>query len=111
MGSHKEKLIGGVAIVGRVKDAIVAHEGLEIKPVLGMTLNPAEAQISAPSPNATATCYDLLDGVATPAGARGNCTIWVDLGILVEDIFPAFLKVDEGLPAPVLSDRIRKVCQ
>jgi len=45
-GSHKKKLIGGVAIVSRVKDAIVAHEGLEIEPVLGMTLDPAEAQVS-----------------------------------------------------------------
>jgi hypothetical protein len=43
-GSHKEKLIGGVAIVSRVEDAIMAHEGLEIKTVLGMTLDPAEAQ-------------------------------------------------------------------
>ena len=33
MVAHKEKLIGGVAIESRVKDAIVAHEGLEIKPV------------------------------------------------------------------------------
>ena len=44
--AHKEKLVGGVAIVGRVKDAIVAHEGLEVKPVLGMTLDPAVPQIS-----------------------------------------------------------------
>jgi hypothetical protein len=108
-GSHKEKLIGGVAIVSRVKDAIVAHEGLEIEPVLGMTLDPAEAQMS--TPNTTSVCHDLLDGVATPAGTRGNCTIWVDLRILVEGIFPAFLKVNEGLPTPVFSDGIRKVCQ
>jgi hypothetical protein len=52
--AHKEKLIGGVAIVGRVKDAIVAHEGLEIKPVLGMALDPAVPQIS--TRGATATC-------------------------------------------------------
>ena len=108
-GSHKEKLIGGVAIVSRVKDAIVAYEGLEIETVLGMTLDPAEAQMSTPNP--IAVCYDSLDGVATPAGTRGNCTIWVDLGILVEGIFPALLKVDEGLPAPILGDGIRKVCQ
>src|SRR5882762_5482379 len=108
-GSHKEKLIGGVTIVSRVKDTIVAHESLEIEPVLGMTLDPAEAQMS--TPNATGVYYDLLDGVPTPAGTRGNCTIWVDLGILVEGIFPALLKVDEGLPAPVLSDGIGKVCQ
>ena len=62
-------------------------------------------------PNVTAVCYDLLDSVATPAGTRGNCTIWVDLGVFLEYIFPAFLKVDEGFPAPVLSDGIRKVCQ
>ena len=43
-GSYKVKLIGGVTIVSRVKDAIVAHEGLEVEPVLGMTLDPAEAQ-------------------------------------------------------------------
>lgn len=55
-GSHKEKLISGVAIVSRVKDAIVAHEGLEIEPVLGMTLDPAKAQMS--TPNATVVCYD-----------------------------------------------------
>ena len=108
-GSYKEKLVGGVAVVSRVKDSIVAHEGLEIESVLGMPLNPAEAQMS--TPNATAACHDLLDGVATPAGTRGNCTIWVDLGILVERIFPALLEVDEGLPTPVLSDGIRKVCQ
>ena len=107
--SYKVKLIGRVAIVSRVKDTIVAHEGLEIKPVLGMTLNPAEAQMN--TPNAAAVCCDLLDGVATPARTRGNCTIWVDVGILVEGIFPALLKVDKGLPAPVLSDRIRKICQ
>jgi len=51
-----------------------------------------------------------LDGVATPAGARSDCTVRVDLGVLVEGIFPAFLKVDERLPAPVLGDGIRKVC-
>ena len=45
-GSYKVKLIGGVAIVSRIKDAIVAHEGLEVEPVLGMTLDPAEAQMS-----------------------------------------------------------------
>ena len=43
--SHKEKLIGRVAIVSSVKDAIVAHEGLEIEPVFGMSLDPAEAKI------------------------------------------------------------------
>ena len=46
--AHKEKLVGGVAVVGRVKDAIVAHEGLEVKPVLGMTLDPAVPQIRTP---------------------------------------------------------------
>jgi hypothetical protein len=56
-GTYKEKLIGGVAVVSRIKDTIVAHEGLEIEPVLGMTLDPAEAQMS--TPNATAVCYDL----------------------------------------------------
>ena len=39
--THKEKLVGGVAIVGRVEYPIVAHERLEIKPVLGVTLDPA----------------------------------------------------------------------
>ena len=54
--------------------------------------------------------YDSLDGVAAPAGARRDCTIRIDLGVLVEGIFPAFLKIDEGFPAPVLSDGIREVC-
>jgi hypothetical protein len=54
---------------------------------------------------------DSLDGVATPASARRDCTIGVDLGVLVEDILPAFLKVDEGLPTPVLGDGIREFCQ
>ena len=87
----------------------MAHEGLEIEPVLGMTLDPAKAQMNAP--NAIAVSYDLLDSVATPAGTRGNRTIWVDLRILVKDIFPTFLKVDKRLPTPILSDGIRKVCQ
>ena len=51
--AHKEKLIGGVTIVGRVKDAIVAYKGLEVEPILGMTLNPAVPQIS--TRNATTT--------------------------------------------------------
>jgi hypothetical protein len=55
--------------------------------------------------------YDSLDGVATPAGARRDRTIGIDLGVFVEGIFPAFLKVDEGFPTPVLSDGIREVCQ
>ena len=53
MVAHKEKLIGGVTIVCRVKDAIVAHEGLEVKPVLGMTLDPAVPQISTRNASAT----------------------------------------------------------
>jgi hypothetical protein len=40
--THKEKLVGSIAIVSRVKDAIVAHKGLEIESILGMTLNPAK---------------------------------------------------------------------
>jgi hypothetical protein len=55
--------------------------------------------------------YDSLDRVATPAGARRDCTIRIDLGVLVEGIFPTFLKVNEGLPTPVLSNGIREVCQ
>ena len=39
--AHKEKLVGGVAVVGCIKDAIVANERLEIEPVLGVTLDPA----------------------------------------------------------------------
>ena len=51
---YKEKFVGGVAVVGHVKDTIVAHEVLEIKPILGMTLNPAVPQIST-FRNATTT--------------------------------------------------------
>ena len=58
MGTHKEKLVSGVAIVSRVKYAIVTNKGLEIEPVLGMTLDPAEAQMNAP--NATAVCSTYL---------------------------------------------------
>ena len=39
--AHKERLISEVAVVGHVKDNIVAHERLEIKPILRMTLNSA----------------------------------------------------------------------
>ena len=58
-------------------------------------------------------CYvnDSLDGVATPAGSRCDCAIRVDLRVLFEGIFPAPLKVDKGLPAPILGDGIREVCQ
>jgi hypothetical protein len=52
--ARKGMLIGGVVVVSRVKDPIVAHKGLEIKLVLGMTLNPAAPQIST-FRNATAT--------------------------------------------------------
>jgi hypothetical protein len=44
--THEEKLIGGIAVVGRVKDAVVAHEGLEVEPVLRVTLDPAVPHIS-----------------------------------------------------------------
>jgi hypothetical protein len=39
--THEEKLIGRIAVVGRVKDAIVAYKGLEVEPILRVTLNPA----------------------------------------------------------------------
>jgi len=32
--THKENLIGRIAVAGRVKDAIVAYEGLEVEPDL-----------------------------------------------------------------------------
>jgi len=41
--TDKEKLVRGVAIVSRVKDAVVAHESLEVEPELGMTLDPTVA--------------------------------------------------------------------
>ena len=44
--TYEEELIGGVAVVSRVKDAIVTHESLEIESVLGMTLDPAVERIS-----------------------------------------------------------------
>jgi len=44
--THEEKLIGRIAVVGSVKDAIVAYEGLEVEPVLRVTLDPAVPQIS-----------------------------------------------------------------
>ncbi len=56
--AHKEKLISGVTIVCRVKDAIVAHEGLEVKPELGMTLDPTLPQISVR--NASVVCTTKL---------------------------------------------------
>jgi len=107
--THEEKLIGRIAVVGRVKDAIVAHEGLEVEPVLRVTLDPALLQMS----NRERECYvhDSLDGVATPTGSRCDCAIRVDLRVLFEGIFPALLKVDKGLPAPILGDGIREVCQ
>ena len=55
--------------------------------------------------------HDSLDGVAAPAGACRDRTIRVDLGVLVENIFPAFLKIDEGFTTPVLGDGIRKFYQ
>ena len=65
---HKEKLIGRIAIISCVKDAIVTYKGLEIEPVLGMTLNPAVPKISILERGQYG--YDSLDRVATPAGAR-----------------------------------------
>lgn len=50
--------MGRVAIVGRVKDAIMALEGLEIESILRMTLNPALPQISDCEGR-----YDSLDSV------------------------------------------------
>ena len=107
--TYEEKLIGRIAVVGRVKHAIVAYEGLEVEPVFRVTLDPAVPQIS----NRVRECcvHDSLDGVATPAGSRCDCAIRVDLRVLFEGIFPALLKVDKGLPAPILGDGIRKVCQ
>ena len=58
MVAHKEKLVGGVAVVGRIKDPIVAHERLEIEPVLGVTLDPTIPRISAPE-YGTETCARL----------------------------------------------------
>ena len=109
MTTHEEKLIGRIAVVGRVKDAIVAYEGFEVEPVLRVTLDPAVPQIS----NWERECYaqDSLDGVATPAGSRCDCAIRVDLRVLFEGISPALLKVDKGLPAPIFGDGIREVCQ
>ena len=85
----------------------MAYKRLEIEPVLGMTLDPAVLQISTPEYGHDV--YDSLNGVTTPAGARCDCAIRVDLGVLVEGIFPAILKVDKGLTAPVLGDGIREI--
>ena len=110
--THKEKLVGGITIVSRIKDTIVAHKGLEVEPVLGMTLDPASPDISIQIfRDDLCHVYDSLNGIATPTCACCDCAIGVDLGVLLEGIFPAFLKVDEGLPAPVLGDGIGKVCQ
>ena len=38
--THKEKLLGGVAVVSCIEDAIVAHESLEVEPILWVALNP-----------------------------------------------------------------------
>ena len=46
MIAHEEELVGGVAIINRVKYSIVAHKSLEIEPVLWMALNPADPRIS-----------------------------------------------------------------
>ena len=109
MTTHEEKLIGRIAVVGRVKDAVVAYEGLEVETVLRVTLDPAVSQIS----NRGRACYvhDSLDGVATPAGSRCDCAIRVDLRVLFEGIFPPFLKVDKGLPTPIFGNGIREFCQ
>ena len=65
--THEEKLIGRIAVVGSVNDAIVAYEGLEVEAVLRVILDPAVPQIC----NRERGCYmhNSLDGVATPAGA------------------------------------------
>ena len=74
-----------------------------------MTLNLAVSQIS----NRERECYvhESLYDVATLAGSACNCTIRVDLRLLSEGIFQALLKVDRGIPAPILGDGIRQVCQ
>lgn len=66
--THKEKLVRRIAIVSRVKDAVMAHKSLEIESILGMTLDPAVPRVS--TRKLKRYVYDSLDGVATPAGAR-----------------------------------------
>jgi len=53
--------------------------------------------------------HDSLYDVATLAGSACNCTIRVNLRLLFEGI--TLLKVDRGIPALILDDGIRGVCQ
>lgn len=46
MITHEEELFGGVAIINRVENSIVAHKSLEIEPVLWVALNPAVPRIN-----------------------------------------------------------------
>jgi len=61
MTTHKEK--PRVAVVGHIKDAIMAYKGLEVEPVLRVTLDPAVPQIR----NWKHECYmhNSPDGVTT----------------------------------------------
>jgi hypothetical protein len=79
--AHKKKLLGGVAVVSCIEDAIVAHESLEVEPVLWVALNPTAQRVNIQ--NTTEVCMTLLYSVTAPAGACRDCAIRVDLRILV----------------------------
>ena len=79
MITHEEELVGGVAIINRVENSIVAHKSLEIEPVLRVALNPTVPRISG-TPRFIYK-WPSLNSVATPAGASRDRTVGIDLGI------------------------------
>ena len=88
----------------------MTEQSLEVEAVLGVVaLNPASKQLSD-SEEAQGVRDSLLDGIASPAGASSDSTVCVDLGVLVEHVFPALLHVNERLRAPVHADRVGQLC-
>lgn len=92
----------------------MAKQSLEPKSVLGMTLDPTGSMKEG---KAISVCWhirktkkDSLDGVSSPARTGGNCTVRVNLGVLVEYKLPSFDHVHEGLASPVFPDGVGKLC-
>ena len=52
-----------------------------------------------------------LDRVASPAGTGCDSAVGVNLGVFIDDIFPALAEVDEWFSSPVHPDGISQLCE
>jgi len=86
---EEKELICAVAIVGGIKDAVVADKCLEVKPELRVALDPVNC-------------------ITTPTATSSHSTVRVDLGESLQNMLPAIDHVDEWLASPVLRNCIRK---